>query len=232
MIQSSREARNTSYLVCILQFPSLISDGTYSITSIFAALSNERIYDLGPTYNWRVLIERPLMSTSAPRFVLLRTNEMSWHWHLNNNFVWPKSNPLVLKGMRTKQIGDYINFNLRNCILSYDGAVPGYASFSTNSKASLQNWRYLGFHIQRLANSRPSLQSSRRHSKLRVHLNPTNDGCTKLPCRLQSRHHALVGRKHQHLLYLRRYRNCYQGLIRLSMCRLSHKLTGKICRAG
>ena len=77
MIQSSREARNTSYLVCILQFPSLISDGTYSITSIFAALSNERIYDLGPTYNWRVLIERPLMSTSAPRFVLLRTNEMS-----------------------------------------------------------------------------------------------------------------------------------------------------------
>ena len=80
-IIASREAKSNSiqpYLVCVPQSSSLISDGSHNITSVFAALPNERIYDLGPTHNWRVFMERPLISTNAPRFVLLAcTNEMS-----------------------------------------------------------------------------------------------------------------------------------------------------------
>ena len=78
-IKASQEAKSNSnqrYFVCA-PLSSLISDGTH-ITSVFAPLPKERIYDLGPTHNWRVFMERKLISTSIPRFVLFPcTDEMS-----------------------------------------------------------------------------------------------------------------------------------------------------------
>ncbi|KAF8817488.1 hypothetical protein BYT27DRAFT_7227185 [Phlegmacium glaucopus] len=91
IIASSREEARSSYsqhyLVCVPQSSSL----THDVTSVFATLPNERIYDLGPTYNWRVFAQRPLISTSVP-----------------SKFVWPKLNPLMLQRMRSTQIGNSI----------------------------------------------------------------------------------------------------------------------------
>lgn len=59
-------------------------------------LPSEQIYDLGLMHNWRVFMERPLISNSAPRFVLFPCiNEMNWD--LNSNFQWPELNPVMLQ---------------------------------------------------------------------------------------------------------------------------------------
>jgi len=112
----SREAQsNSCYLVCVPQSSSLIPDGTHDINSVFVALPEERIYDLGPTCNWRILFERPLISTSAPR-----------------DFVWAKLNPLMLQRMRTKQID----------LATRTQAREPTSSHGCNSRPSLQPSRH------------------------------------------------------------------------------------------